>query len=204
MLRFIILELLSTRPLTGYEIAKRFRSSLIFVWGVHHTQIYSQLRRLEREGLLTSRVEVQQSRPNRRVYQLTEAGRKVLIEWLQTPPDYFSLKDPMLLKSFAFDLIPPDQAIAQLRDQLRVHQQKLDYCRSLKAELQRKYGPIDDGRDRTLLCRTLPLEHLIRYESMYVEWCRWAIGRLHSAAGKARPRKGGTGAPPPRKDLDNL
>lgn len=39
----------------------------------------------------------------------------------------------MLLKGFAFDLIPTDQAIALLRDQAAVHRQTRDYCVNLKA-----------------------------------------------------------------------
>ena len=204
MLRYIILELLSSRPLTGYEISKRFKSSLIFVWGAHHTQIYSSLRRLEQEGLVTSRLQVQHGKPNKRIYELTERGRKALLQWLQTPPDFYSVKDEMLLKSFAFDLIPAEQAAGLLRGQAEAHRRKLEYCGGLKADLERKYGPIQDGHDRTLLCRVLPLEHLIRYETAYVEWCEWAADLVETAPQNRRGHEGEGRASQIREELDRL
>jgi len=186
---YIILSLLHTRPLTGYEIAKRFKTSLIFVWGVHHSQIYSHLRRLEKDGLVSSRLEIQESKPNKRIYELTNHGRQRLAEWLGRPPQFYSLKDEMLLKAFSLDLVPTDEATRLFDGQIEAHQKKLRHCLDVREMLQKRYGPVDTSPDRVLRCRYITVDHLVRYETMYLEWCRWAkdLLRRHPAtSGESR------------------
>ena len=54
-----LLGLLARRPLTGYEILKRFTRSVVFFWHAKRSQIYAELKRMERLGFVTSRVTVQ-------------------------------------------------------------------------------------------------------------------------------------------------
>jgi len=46
--------------------------------GIEPGAIYITLRRMEHRGLLTSRWEEKESGPDRRIYTLTEEGRRVL------------------------------------------------------------------------------------------------------------------------------
>ena len=48
MLKYAILELLRRKPLTGYDIKKRFEESLTFCWHAEHSQIYPESRRSRR------------------------------------------------------------------------------------------------------------------------------------------------------------
>ena len=82
-LKFGILGLLEEQPLHGYEVKSRFEEMLGGTWEVNIGQIYSTFQRLERDGL----VEAVGERGDRGklVYQLTDAGRSSLGEWLVTP-----------------------------------------------------------------------------------------------------------------------
>src|SRR5437879_8325629 len=99
-LRYIILGLLGARPMSGYDIKQAFDRALASYWNAGNSQIYTTLKSLSQAHLVVSEVIVQTSRPNRKVYRLTAAGRAELDHWLaEEVPERFS-KDEFLIKLF--------------------------------------------------------------------------------------------------------
>jgi PadR family transcriptional regulator, regulatory protein AphA len=86
-IEYALLGFLHAGPLHGYEIHRRLadRAGLGRVWRLKQSHLYALLARLEAEGLIASRREPQATRPTRRVFALTEAGRQALAEWVQSP-----------------------------------------------------------------------------------------------------------------------
>lgn len=99
-LRYILLGLLAARPMTGYDIKQRFDAALAYYWNADRSQIYSALKALTAEGLAEPELVVQDGRPNRKLYVLTEAGRAELARWLgEGVPERYA-KDEFLAKLF--------------------------------------------------------------------------------------------------------
>lgn len=99
-LRYIILGLLGAHPMSGYDIKRAFDRSLATYWNAGNSQIYTTLKALAARGLVSSELMVQESRPNRRVYSLTPAGRAALDAWLmEDVPSRFT-KDEFLTRLF--------------------------------------------------------------------------------------------------------
>src|SRR3981081_1992509 len=99
-LRYIILGLLWARPMSGYDIKQAFNRAIASYWNAGNSQIYTILKQLSQAQLVEAEVIVQTTRPNRKVYRLTEAGQAELDRWLQEEvPDRFS-KDEFLTKLF--------------------------------------------------------------------------------------------------------
>ena len=99
-LRYIILGLLGAHSMSGYDIKQAFDRALASYWNAGNSQIYTTLKSLSDAGLVESEVIVQKSRPNRKVYRLTAAGRVELERWLQEDvPERFS-KDEFLTRLF--------------------------------------------------------------------------------------------------------
>ena len=99
-LRYIILGLLGARPMTGYDIKQAFDRALASYWNAGNSQIYTTLKNLSAAKLVEPEVIVQKTRPNRKVYHLTAAGREELDRWLQEDvPERFT-KDDFLTKLF--------------------------------------------------------------------------------------------------------
>ena len=71
-----LLGLLDYRSMTGYDLKKTFDDTIDFFWSAQMSQIYRELNNLEEKGLVKSKIEPQDKRPDRKVYQLTEEGRK--------------------------------------------------------------------------------------------------------------------------------
>ena len=48
-LKYVILGLLTQKPMTGYEIKQKFEGALSEFWYANHSQIYPELKRLTEE-----------------------------------------------------------------------------------------------------------------------------------------------------------
>nr|WP_090340067.1 PadR family transcriptional regulator [Mycolicibacterium malmesburyense]CRL68974.1 PadR family transcriptional regulator [Mycolicibacterium malmesburyense] len=80
--------------LSGYDIRKWIEWSLRFFYGSPaYSQIYSELKKLEKLGLLSSRVEHTGGTRNRRLYKITPAGLEAVRRWANEAP-----VDPPVLK----------------------------------------------------------------------------------------------------------
>lgn len=86
--RCAILGQLALRDWGGYELTRSVRRTLRWFWPRAESVIYSEARRLEAEGLARSRPEpaVDGSERTRSVYAITDAGRRVIADWLASPP----------------------------------------------------------------------------------------------------------------------
>jgi DNA-binding PadR family transcriptional regulator len=80
--------------LSGYDIRKWIDWSMRFFYGSPaYSQIYSELKKLEQLGLVTSRVENTGGTRNRRLYKITDAGLEAVTRWANEAP-----VDPPVLK----------------------------------------------------------------------------------------------------------
>src|SRR3954465_1072380 len=73
--------------LSGYDIRKWINWSLRFFYGSPaYSQIYSELKKLEKLGLVASRVGNSGGTRNRRLYKITEAGLDAVTRWANEAP----------------------------------------------------------------------------------------------------------------------
>src|SRR6266849_4290135 len=84
-IKHAILGLLADGPLHGYELKTAYEEDLVPATQLNYGQVYTTLERLGRDGLVAHEVVSQTERPDKKVYALTEGGRKELKEWLSTP-----------------------------------------------------------------------------------------------------------------------
>jgi len=82
-----LLGFLSVRPMHGYELFQTLSSStgLGPVWRLKQSQLYALLAKLEERGYVQATVEPQENRPPRKIFDLTEEGRRALGDWVRTP-----------------------------------------------------------------------------------------------------------------------
>ncbi|GAA1700656.1 PadR family transcriptional regulator [Microbacterium sediminicola] len=82
----VLLGVLSTKPFHGYELMKWFDTEGQFIRSnTHHSQIYRELARMVKNGLVEFDVDPREGKPDAKVYRITEVGRQVLIEWVRSP-----------------------------------------------------------------------------------------------------------------------
>ena len=197
MLRFAILELLSGKPLSGYELKKRFGGSIVFFWRAGHSQIYPELKRMEMDQLVISTRITHEWRPTKKVYAITDKGKAELIEWLGQEATLQAVKDEMMLKCFAFHLIPADEAARQIEHHRALHKQRVERYREIERELARSHGDLLKTSDPILFWHNLTLQHAIAFERMYIEWCDSALEQQALFSARA-------GRPEARVKLDGI
>src|SRR5207244_12293316 len=158
----------------GYELAKRFDISIANFWYAQPQQLYAELARLEEGGLVEGRLVLQEKRPNKRVFLLTEGGRAELERFAQTPPKPTAIKDELLVMVQAVDAAAREAVVAALEDRGGQSEAKLRRFEALAEGLLA-------GRDEETYLREAPrvgpyltLALGRAFMAEYTAWCRWA------------------------------
>ena len=107
----ILLGFLTYQSMTGYELKKFFSISFSFFSGLSYGSIYPALKRMEKEGLITMRLEVQDGPPNRKVYTITDLGKKTFAKALEAPFRFERIKNPFLTRLFFFAHLSKDARV---------------------------------------------------------------------------------------------
>lgn len=141
------MALLSSGPMTGYDVAKRFASSVGFLWHAPNSQIYPELRKMEREGLLATReIPWGTKGVTKTEYSVNDAGLDALATWQEEPMTYTPDRDPARLKAAYFEMGSPEAAQHNLRE----HISHFEYQRSQALD---EINRIDSGTSPTLTRR---------------------------------------------------
>ena len=172
-----ILACLTEHPMTGYELAKTFDSSIGFFWKTDHQQIYRELSRLRDRGHIQGREVVQSGKPNKLVYTLTSEGRAAFRHWAARPSTPASIKDDLLVRLYALDSVDIAALRADLMARLEHHRDRYErFERILKKRFpQGTASPADLGK-------LLSLRLGLRHERVVTEWCEEAITALSDLA----------------------
>jgi DNA-binding PadR family transcriptional regulator len=188
-----ILACLTEHPMSGYELAKTFDTSIGFFWKANHQQIYRELTRLRDRGHIQGREVVQSGKPNKLVYSLTAEGRAALKHWAVRPSSPSSIKDDLLVRLYALDSIELEPVRADLMARLEYHRDRLARYERI---LQKRFPQGAATRGDT--GRLLLLRMGLRYERAASEWCEEALQTLSAGSevpnvtplGKPRERSG--------------
>ncbi len=98
-MRNTLLALLAEGTAHGYELKQAIEQTFGDAWPpLNIGQIYTTLGRLERDGFVSSAHVAQAGRPDKRVYELSEAGREEVRDWLEEPVTGPRLKDEFFTK----------------------------------------------------------------------------------------------------------
>ena len=170
MIKFILLGFLNYTPMTGYDLKQSIDGSTSHFWHAHHSQIYTTLRQMEQDQLVTSVYIREESQPDRRVYTITDAGKQALTDWLaQSMTEATQIKEELLVRVFFSARRDPRDVLAELRLQCQLHQEKLAAYRQITQkvpEMQQTSPELQ--RDQGFWKATLDLG--TRYEEMYLGW----------------------------------
>jgi DNA-binding PadR family transcriptional regulator len=98
--RHAVLGLLAQHPRHGYELRAAFTAVVGGEenWDVKPAQIYTTLARLEKGGLVIENAVAQDAGPEKRVYAITPAGRKILREWFACSIELEHQRDEFFIK----------------------------------------------------------------------------------------------------------
>jgi PadR family transcriptional regulator AphA len=158
----VILGMLKLGVRTGYDVKKVIDTSTRFFWTASYGQIYPELKRLRKAGLVRAK-QVPRGRVKRTVYSLTPKGERALHEWLTDGENVlFELRDEGLLRLFFGDVLSRDEVLANLRTQEQLFELVLDRFREIEVDAR---GGFPDESQR--------FPHLaLRYGIDFIRWSR--------------------------------
>jgi DNA-binding PadR family transcriptional regulator len=181
-LRHAVLAALLEGEASGYELAKRFDISIANFWFAKPQQLYAELARLEDAGLVEGRLVLQEKRPNKRVFRLTERGRQELERFVESDARPTAIKDELLVMVQAADAANQEALVEALDRRGDESEAKLARFETLAEGLL-------DGRDEASFLREAPrvgpyltLALGRAFMAEYTAWCRWAAGVLRERA----------------------
>lgn len=104
----LCLAILYFQESTGYEIRKMSTEGKYshFV-DASFGSIYPALNRLEADGLVTFREEIEPGKPSRKIYSITDAGRNYFLQSLNAPPSKDVYRSEFLMIAMCAEFLPP-------------------------------------------------------------------------------------------------
>src|SRR5947207_1536105 len=112
-------------PLSGYDLKRLFDHTLAPMWGAAQSQIYKELRRMKELGWVDMQREEQESRPDRKLYSITDQGQTALRQWQAQPPEIIQVRDELLLKVLFGTFASPEDLAQNIRTSIADHEMRL-------------------------------------------------------------------------------
>jgi DNA-binding PadR family transcriptional regulator len=165
---FAVLGQVADAPTSGYDIKARLEAGAAQFWHASYSQIYAELRRLERLGYVTEERVLQEGRPNKRVYTITDAGRGALRDWLAEPWGLAHLRDESLVKLTLASAMPVEDVVAELENLRASHEDR-------RADFEGRIASLPDDAPRYL---RLALRKGVHAQGAFAAWCQEAIDEL--------------------------
>lgn len=159
-------------PLSGYDLTRYMKRPIGFFWSAHQSQIYPELTRLEAQGLITSQMVEQRTRPDKKLYTITDAGLAALRHWVTEPVEVPPERSELVLKAYSAWLADPEEAIRLFRAHEEYHLARLRQYEQILAQLEQKHSPVWRV-DEPKFGDYATLQRGIGNQREYAAWCRW-------------------------------
>jgi DNA-binding PadR family transcriptional regulator len=123
---YALLGVLMTGPKHGYEMHSYFLSKMGQFWRLSMSQVYSLLKRMEKNGMLISKEEWQVNRPAKKTFFITQAGKESLLNWIHSPVKHVrDLRIEFMAKLFLIKELKLEGATDIIDKQVEVLQENL-------------------------------------------------------------------------------
>jgi len=171
-LALAVMALLYERPMHPYEMVSTMRER-----GKHesvrlrYSSLYSVAEALVREGLISARETVREGRrPERTVYELTEAGRVEFLGWLRELLSVPAKEYTQFAAGLTFlPALPPEEAAVLLDERVRRLEEEIEEMRA------RLDGVMEQGLSRLFLIES---EHELILREAELRWVRELVREI--------------------------
>lgn len=171
--RYALLGVLSMKSCSGYDIKKFCDKTISHFWNENFGHIYPVLSEMQKDGLIIQ--DGQDSGARRKVYSITDKGRREFLEWLLQPVEYQPARSELLLK-LSFGLQIPKEKVIEMMEEVKVR--NMEKVQQYKV-LEQSYSMNEKARKHPQYLYWLaPLRYGIILSEAAVRWCDETIGSL--------------------------
>lgn len=123
---------------SGYDLKKFFETTFSHFCAAGYGSIYPALADLTTAGLVSCHAQPQHGKPERKIYQLTAAGRQAFLQTLQNTSPQHRVKSDFLMALYFAHLLPPKQLERLLDGRIAELERHLDLVQHAEHETQDK------------------------------------------------------------------
>jgi DNA-binding PadR family transcriptional regulator len=188
-----ILGILTYAPMTGYNLGKIFSKSINYTWSASLSQIYRELDTLEKKGYVSSNIKLQDDRPDKRVYSITEDGKTAFSKWLMDFPETFTApkRDDFALRIFFGSKVGNKELIKQFRRFIEERESfKKMMLEGKKIISEMSKAEIKDKTETSIKENELYWYFIAKRAMMtnqvLIQWAEECIKKLENSAGSIR------------------
>ncbi|WP_328535306.1 PadR family transcriptional regulator [Streptomyces sp. NBC_00344] len=191
-LRHAVLAALLDEELSGYQLAKAFDMGVANFWHALPQQLYSELAKLEQEGLIDGREVVQESRPNKRLFRVTGEGLAELEQFTAAAAKPSFVRDDLLVKVQAADHVGTEALIEQLTERTAFAEAKIGLFDSLLRKMRGSISEEDFLRHGERIGPYLTCLRGLAFERGNRDWCERTVAVLRerrASPDRERPQR---------------
>lgn len=186
-LRYALLALLRVGPQSGYDLQKKFDTSVGHLWHAPDSQIYPELRKMEAAGLVEAEEQTRGERGRRRMYHVTAEGEADYLAWMNAPLSYSRVREPATLKASYLEAADQKAARAFFHDHIEHWQGELDQWDAELTRVAARATPMlrdrleitpPDDRSRVVAFKRLGYQNLVARARAEIEWARSGLELL--------------------------
>lgn len=115
----VILGMLISRSLTGYEMKQLFESVFANFYNATFGTIYPMLAKMEKQGLITKESVIQQGKPNKNVYSITAEGKARFTAYLHSDIEKQEVKSDFMVRLYFGELAGRELVLEWLRQSIK-------------------------------------------------------------------------------------
>jgi DNA-binding PadR family transcriptional regulator len=171
-LRHAVLAALLDGEYSGYELAKAFDVGVANFWHARPQQLYSELAKLEKLGLVTGRQVVQETRPNKRLFRVSDAGVAELQRFAAVASKPSFIRDELLVKVQAVDRTDTAPVLDQLEERASAAEAKIQLFSELLRRMRGEMGEREFLRRGERIGPYLTCLRGLAFEEGHRDWCR--------------------------------
>lgn len=176
--RYAVLGMLGYQPMSGYDIKKMSDQSISHFWNENYGAIYPTLRKLEEEGLISRMDSAGDGGRERKVYALTDAGRREFETWIGRPPERPILRFELLLKLFFGHEAEPRRMSEMVREELSWCEQTLETLREIETRIATSELECDGSPGSAAAWWLITVRFGKRYYEGIAGWCKETLAEI--------------------------
>jgi PadR family transcriptional regulator AphA len=178
-LEHAILAFIEFEPMSGYDLKKYFDASVAHFWSATQSHIYKSLEGLEKKGWAEAKIIPQESKPNRKEYHITDAGRAELHRWLVTPLPMEPVREACLIQIFFSHLSTNEEIAALFETRIKEIREHIHILKTA-AQTALDESAKQVGMERARQLWQITLDYGIDYYEFELAWHEKKLKAIHS------------------------
>jgi DNA-binding PadR family transcriptional regulator len=131
----VILGILMNGSKSGYDIKKDFETVFSYFYDASFGSVYPALKIMDQEGLIKKETILQESKPNKHVYSISDKGKEAFHSYLSSPVASDIVRSDISMRLFFGDYAESDLVVSWIETIVRQYEQSLRTVEQYKAEL---------------------------------------------------------------------